>query len=233
MSEKTKILYVEDEVLLGKIVKESLESRNYDVYHVMDGAKVLDACATYAPTICILDVMLPHVDGFELGKRLRQRHPQLPIIFLTAKTQTQDTLQGFQSGGNDYIKKPFSMEELIVRIENILQLTQGPSLQEAETEHPVSLGEFSFNPYKYELMHPQHARKLSHREAQLLKILILHQNRTASRKDILLEVWGDDSFLNSRNLDVYIKRLRDYFKPDPRIHIMTLKGVGYHFYIED
>ncbi|MEL6133382.1 MAG: response regulator transcription factor, partial [Bacteroidota bacterium] len=129
MSEKTKILYVEDEVLLGKIVKESLQSRNYDVHHIMDGAKVLDACASYQPTICILDVMLPHVDGFELGQTLRKLYPQLPIIFLTAKTQTQDTLQGFQSGGNDYIKKPFSMEELIVRIENLLQLIQSPYTQ--------------------------------------------------------------------------------------------------------
>lgn len=223
-----RVLYVEDEPFLGKIVKESLESRAFQVQMVADGDKVLDAFERFQPDICVLDVMLPNVDGFTLGEEIRNRRQDMPIIFLTAKTQTGDVLKGFQSGGNDYIRKPFSMEELIIRMENLLQLVQG---RQVETGAVIPIGKYEFHPLKLELRLGNDIRKLSHRETELLKILIEHRNFAVQRKDILQQIWGDDSFFNSRNLDVYIKKLRDYLKDDPTVEIITLKGVGYHFVV--
>ncbi|UTA68901.1 MULTISPECIES: response regulator transcription factor [Emticicia] len=222
----TKILYVEDEPFLGKIVKESLESRDFEVKMVTDGSLVLKAFDHFKPDICVLDVMLPNKDGYTLGAEIRAIKPTIPIIFLTAKTQTDDVLKGFQSGGNDYIRKPFSMEELIVRINNLLAL----SLSKAVTpQGSIHLGKFEFFPHKYELRTHDNCRKLSYRETELLKIFSENRNFTVSRKEILLKIWGDDSFFNSRNLDVYITKLRDYLKEDETIELMTIKGVGYHF----
>ena len=228
---KIKILYVEDEPYLGKIVKESLESRDFDVKMLPDGRGVRSAVDVFQPQICVLDVMLPYKDGFTLGKELQQTHPTLPIIYLTAKTQTKDILKGFESGGNDYIKKPFSMEELIIRINNILHLTK-PTHQKIKQDTSVILGTYVFHPKKYELHQGEHVQKLSHRDAQLLQILSNNKNATVKRKDILLQVWDDDSQSNSRNLDVYITKLRDYLKKDANLKIVTLKGVGYHFVVE-
>lgn len=228
--EKIRLLYVEDEPFLGKIVKESLESRDFEVRMIADGAEVLPALAGFHPDICVLDVMLPHRDGFSLAKEIRQGHPVLPIIFLTAKDQTEDVLKGFASGGNDYLRKPFSMEELIVRLHNLLALARGGGGFAAT--HPndaVAIGCYQFFPLKYELRLGDAVRKLSAREADLLKILLEHRNFTAARKDILLKVWGDDNIFNSRNLDVYITKLRNYLREDPAIEIITIKGVGYHF----
>lgn len=222
-----KLLYVEDEPFLGKIVKESLESRGFEVHMVADGAEVMQALAAFQPDICVLDVMLPNRDGFSLGLEIRAARPDLPIIFVTAKSQTDDVLKGFSSGGNDYLRKPFSLEELIVRIQNLLALTQGKV--SAGTADVVHIGQYEFLPLKYELRLGEAARKLSAREADLLKILLENRNFTVTRKDILLKVWGDDHFFNSRNLDVYITKLREYFREDPSIEIITIKGVGYHF----
>lgn len=239
--EKIKLLYVEDEPFLGKIVKESLESRAFEVCMIADGAEVLPALAGFRPDICVLDVMLPHRDGFSLAEAIRQRDPVLPIIFLTAKSQTEDVLKGFASGGNDYLRKPFSMEELIARLHNLLALAQGtrqslapvapagPAAPAADPNRSIAIGQYHFLPLKYELRLGETARKLSAREADLLKILIEHRNTTVARKDMLLQVWGDDSFFNSRNLDVYITKLRHYLRDDPAIEIITIKGVGYHF----
>lgn len=229
---KIKVLYVEDEPFLGKIVKESLESRDFEVFMIADGNEALPAFETHQPDICILDVMLPQKDGFTIGKEIRELAPNKPIIFLTARNQTQDLLKGFASGGNDYIKKPFSMEELIVRMKNLLQLVQVAPKTESTSKAEIPIGSYTFLPQKYELHHASHVRKLSHREAQLLQILVDHRNFTTQRKDILNQVWGDDSFFNSRNLDVYITRLRDYLKEDENVKIITLKGIGYHFAVE-
>ncbi len=225
---KTKVLYVEDEPFLGKIVKESLESRLFDVLMIADGAKVIEAFTTFQPHIVILDIMLPNVDGYALSQSLRRLSPTLPIIFLTAKTQTDDVLRGFQAGGNDYVRKPFSMEELIVRIQNLLAMVRNtPSVFD-----PFNIGKFQFTPQKYELRFADTVRKLSHRETELLKILCESRNFTVERKEVLMKIWGDDSFFNSRNLDVYITKLRDYLKADPSVQIMTVKGVGYFFTVE-
>jgi DNA-binding response OmpR family regulator len=224
---KTKVLYVEDEPFLGRIVKESLESRNFDVTMLTDGKQVQSTFEKIKPDICVFDIMLPVKDGYTLAREVRQVNPGVPIIFVTAKIQTEDVMKGFESGGNDYIRKPFSMEELIVRINNLLQLTQ----QHKNNVIPenIQIGRYEFNPSRYELTIADQVRKLSHREANLLGILSENRNGTTQRKDILLRVWGDDSFFNSRNLDVYITKLRDYLKEDPRIEIITIKGVGYHF----
>ncbi|HZX73512.1 MAG TPA: response regulator transcription factor [Cyclobacteriaceae bacterium] len=223
--DKVKILYVEDEPFLGRIVKESLESRDYQVTMVSDGALAQQAFEQTKPDICVLDVMLPNKDGFAIAQSVRQINPYIPIIFVTAKTQTEDLLKGFDIGGNDYLRKPFSMEELIARVNNLLQITRKtPGVQEV-----VNIGKFEFNTVRYELKIGDKVKKLSHREAMLLRMLSENINATVNRKDLLMRVWGDDSFFNSRNMDVYITKLRDYLKEDPAIEIITIKGVGYHF----
>jgi DNA-binding response OmpR family regulator len=225
---KIKILYVEDEPFLGRIVKESLESRDYEVVMITDGKMAQSAFEKNRPDICVLDIMLPTKDGYTIAKDIRKVNPGTPIIFVTAKNQTEDVLKGFEVGGNDYLRKPFSMEELIVRVNNLLQLSQRTTKGLPEI---IVMGKYEFNPMRYELKIASTVKKLSHREASLLQILAENKNSTIQRKDILMKLWGDDSFFNSRNLDVYITKLRDYLKDDASIEIITIKGVGYHFVI--
>ena len=220
-----KILYVEDEPFLGKIVKESLESRGFGVKLVADGQQVMPVFQSYRPDVCVLDVMLPNRDGFSIGKEIRGQEAALPIIYLTAKNQTEDVVKGFRSGGNDYVRKPFSMEELIARINNLLQLSKGGASPKSGDE--IAFGNCLFFPKKQLLKIGGQARQLSHREAQLLFLLCEKTNATVERKHILTEIWGNDSFFNSRNLDVYIKKLRDCLSEDGAVQIITLKGVGY------
>jgi DNA-binding response OmpR family regulator len=223
---KVKILYVEDEPFLGRIVKESLEVRDFDVRMVTDGKLASSAFDEFKPDICVLDIMLPNKDGYSIAQSIRQGNVSVPIIFVTAKTQTEDLIKGFEVGGNDYLRKPFSMEELIVRVNNLLQLTQKLA---ATPKENVAIGQYEFAPHRYELRRKGSVKKLSHREAMLLQILSENQNKNIDRKTMLLRVWGDDSFFNSRNLDVYITKLRDYLREDSSIEIITIKGVGYHF----
>jgi len=158
----------------------------------------------------------------------------MPEIFLTAKSQTQDILKGFSSGGTDYMKKPFSMEELIARINNQLHLTNvSAELMAVKQEEEIKLGRYCFSPGKYELQFEKKVVKLSHRESQVLSLFASHQNQTIDRQKLLLAVWGDDSFFNSRTLDVYIRKLREYLSHDPSIEIITLKGKGYHFVVKN
>lgn len=222
-----KLLYVEDEPALGRIVKESLESRGFDMQMVADGAEVMKAFAEFNPDVCILDIMLPNKSGFELAQEIRERNPRMPILFLTAKNQTADLIRGFEVGGNDYIRKPFSMEELIVRIHNIRKLFDQAVSESDPKKEVIQLGSLCYYPDLLELRSPDAVFRLSYREAELLSILVENLQTKTLRKDLLMRVWGDDSYFNSRNLDVYITRLRDYFKADGRIQIITLKGVGY------
>jgi DNA-binding response OmpR family regulator len=226
---KTKILYVEDEPFLGRIVKESLESRAYDVHMIMDGKDAVETFERIQPHICVLDVMLPTKDGYSIAKEIRQVSPFVPIIFVTAKNQTDDVVKGFEAGGNDYIRKPFSMEELIIRVNNLLQLVSQRNTPSSEV---IYLGKYEFRPLRYELKCGSIIRKLSHRESTLLHVLNENRNATLLRKDILLKLWGDDSFFNSRNLDVYITKLRDYLKEDKAVEIITIKGIGYQFTVD-
>lgn len=225
---KVRILYVEDEPFLGRIVKESLESRDFDVNMVSDGQDAVRHFKEIKPAICVLDIMLPHKDGYAIAQEIRSIDANIPIIFVTAKTQTEDLIKGFELGGNDYLRKPFSMEELIVRVNNLLKLSKHSF---GGTTELVMLGKLEFLPNRYELKSGDNLRKLSHREAVLLQILSENKNSIVSRKDVLMRVWGDDSFFNSRNLDVYITRLRDFLKEDPSVEIVTIKGVGYRFVV--
>ncbi len=224
------IYYVEDEPFLAKIVKETLETKGYQVTLVSDGAEAEEIYLSDTYHVCILDIMLPNKSGYEIAQYIRKRHSTIPILFLTAKDQTTDLLKGFEVGGNDYIRKPFSMEELMVRIQNLVKMVDlHPSASHSDE---IRIGkEFIFYPSRLSLDHNDMSKTLSHRESQILQLMCTNINQVTERKNILMEVWGDDSFYNSRNLDVYITKLRGYFKVDPNIKITTLKGVGYQFVI--
>ncbi|MBN8665395.1 MAG: response regulator transcription factor [Chitinophagales bacterium] len=224
-----KVLYVEDEVFLGKIVKETLESRGFEVVMETDGANVVRLFEDAQPDICILDVMLPNRNGFELAEDIRKLNEDMPIIFLTAKTQTEDVVRGFKLGGNDYIRKPFSMEELIVRIENALRVKQATQI--TISGDSLAIGRYQFYLNRQVLAIGSQEKKLSYREAELLKYLWQHRNDVIDRRELLNHIWGNDSFFNSRNLDVYITKLRGYLKEDTAVEILTIKGVGYRFVI--
>jgi DNA-binding response OmpR family regulator len=224
---KTKILYVEDEVFLAKIVSETLQGRGYEVVLESDGARALGAFLKEKPDVCVLDIMLPNKDGFAIADEIREKDALVPMIFLSAKSQSTDVVNGFRLGASDYIRKPFSIEELIVRIENVLKTkTQAPP---ADTPEEVEIGQYNFNTKRQTLNHPQEQRKLSYRESELLKILCENKDKIVERSEILTLLWGSDSFFNSRNLDVYITKLRGYLKHDPSIEILTIKGIGYRF----
>ena len=227
--DKIKLFYVEDEPSLGKIVKESLESREFEVKMISSGLHAVEEFKNYLPDVCVLDVMLPHKDGFTIGMEIRKLQKDIPILFLTAKIQTEDVLKGFASGGNDYIRKPFSMEELIVRIKNLLALSNPEGKISNQTKHVdlVNIGNYLFYPLRQEIHSETNVRGLSHRETELLLVLSKNLNQPVARKIILDQIWGNDSFFNSRNLDVYINKLREYLKEDGQVELITLKGVGY------
>lgn len=229
---KTKILYAEDEPFLAQIVQESLQSRQYEVRLVNNGQDAQAAFAAFKPHICVLDIMLPGKNGYDIAKDIRKSDPSVPIIFLTAKSQTEDLLKGFASGGNDYLKKPFSMEELIARIQNMLSISGNQQQSNAQVKDSINLGKYAFYPHRYELQFDDQIRKLSFKENSLLQLLAESAGQPVERKDILMKLWGDDSFYNSRNLDVYINKLRDCLKQDLTIEIVTIKGVGYHLVVK-
>lgn len=228
---KKKVLYIEDEVYLARIVKDTLELKGYEVLHKKDGTRIQEAFSTFAPDICVLDVMLPHVDGFTVANHIRNIDTRIPIIFLTAKTQTDDIIKGFSSGGTDYLRKPFSMEELVVRLNNQLKLVNKDAGAAQSLPDNITLGSYSFFPGKFELQTPAGNVKLSNRETQIISMLCAHTNTPLDRRELLKEVWGDDSFFNSRNLDVYIKKIRGYFAEGSGVEIVTLKGKGYQFVV--
>ncbi|MEM9930826.1 MAG: response regulator transcription factor, partial [Bacteroidota bacterium] len=243
-----KVLYLEDENLLGRIVKESLESRGCTIEWYTDGHAAKPALEhADAYDIAVLDVQLPGEDGFTIGQRLREKFPRLPILYLTARVQAKDVLTGFEAGGNDYVRKPFSMEELLVRMQNLVNLrdNNAPSTaaeddniapatspKQTSSEH-YEFGQFFFDYPNLRLHHrpPQGEGKvhqLSHREAELLRLFVrLRGQSVIQRKRILLDLWHDDGFFNSRNLDVYVRKLRAMLEVDPKVRIITLRGVGY------
>ena len=174
------------------------------------------------PDILVLDVMMPKMDGFTLASEIRLRDAEVPILFLTAKTQTQDVVKGFELGGNDYLKKPFSMEELVVRMQALLQRrTQNSKKQD------IRIGSFQFNYIKQELYRQSRLTKLTHREAELLYYLYRNRNQVLERSFILKKLWGDDDFFNARSMDVFITKLRKKLKADPDLEILNVRGVGY------
>ncbi len=222
-----KILFVEDELVLGKLVKEAMERKSHFVHWEKNGLDAIESLKKAKPDICILDVMMPGMDGFTTAKQIRQLLPHVPILFLTARSQTEDVIKGFESGGNDYLKKPFSLEELFVRIQELLRRTTGIYDKTEITGDKYQLGLFTFSPQTQMLKTDSLTFQLSHKENELLKELIHHKNSVMERKLILQKLWGEDNFFNARNMDVYITKLRKHLSHDPDISIINIRGIGY------
>lgn len=219
-----RILLVEDEVLLGKIVKESLEVRGFSMYHAIDGKEGLARYRELRPDLIVLDIMMPEMDGISMAREIRKSDAHTPIIFLTSKSQTSDVVKGFESGGNDYLKKPFSMDELIVRIQELLSRNAASLSPQSRV---FSIGNFTFDYEKQSLKNGNGQHLLSHREGEILMRLCLYPNQVLERKQVLLDLWGDDNFFNARSMDVFISKLRRYLKDDPTVQIVNIRGVGY------
>jgi len=223
----SKVLLIEDEWQLGQIVKDSLEMRGFEMLYAQDGVEGLQLYREHHPDVVVLDIMMPNMDGFSVTTEIRKEDKHTPIIFLTAKSQTTDVVKGFELGGNDYLKKPFSMDELIVRIKALLQrYNEQQGMPDAGSD-VVQIGQYTFNYTKQTLTRNNHTEFLSHREAEILRRLSDNRNQVMERKTILLDLWGDDSFFNARSMDVFITKIRRYLKEDPRIQIVNIRGVGY------
>lgn len=219
-----KILYLEDEPFLGQVVVDALVDNNFKVTWAKSGDQALKNFDKDTFDICLLDVMVPGKDGHAVAKDIRRKNAAIPIVFITAKSQGSDVVEGFEAGGTEYIKKPFSLDELMARINNQLRLSTG----RVSTDEEMSFGKFTINIQRLRLMEDGvETHKLTHRECEILKRLVESSNDTVERKNLLNEVWGDDSYYNSRNLDVYIKKLRNYLASDDSVEIITLKGLGY------
>ncbi|WP_400192986.1 response regulator transcription factor [Hymenobacter sp. B81] len=218
------VLLIEDEASLGLIVKDSLEVRGFAVRYAADGEEGLRLFREQAPDIVVADVMMPRLDGFSLAEQIRRENAGVPILFLTARSQPADVVRGFELGGNDYLKKPFSMDELIVRIK--AQLSRAAPAPAAPAG-PLPIGRYRFDYPRQQLLLDGRPADLSHREAELLKRLYDQRNQVLSRSEVLRELWGDDSFFNGRSLDVFITRLRRHVKEDPQVQIVNVRGVGY------
>ena len=223
MSNPIKLLLAEDEPALGQIVKETLETRGFEVILCENGEKALEKYQLDSPEILVLDVMMPKKDGFTLAKEIRSIDDTIPIIFLTAKSQTHDVVEGFSIGGNDYLKKPFSMEELIVRIENLLNRSKVQ-----KTSNCLIIGDYTFDfPKQILQFKDTDTIQLTHREAHLLYHLIKNKNKVLDRSIILNKLWGNDDFFNARSMDVFITKLRKKLNKDTSIQILNVRGFGY------
>jgi DNA-binding response OmpR family regulator len=224
MKKVIKIILVEDEEMLGLIVKDSLESRGFLVDYFTDGESAYTAICANSYDVLVLDVMLPKMDGFTLAKEIRKNDKDTPIIFLTARSQVADVVEGFEIGGNDYLKKPFSMEELIVRVNALA----GRTTRTESLDQEISIiGNYKFDVKQQSLELKGEVKKLTHREAQILLMLFQKRNQVLERKLVLDELWGDDSFFNARSMDVFITRLRKYLRDDSTIQIVNVRGIGY------
>ena len=223
MSNPIKLLLAEDEPALGQIVKETLETRGFEVILCENGEKALEKYQLDSPEILVLDVMMPKKDGFTLAKEIRSIDDTIPIIFLTAKSQTHDVVEGFSIGGKDYLKKPFSMEELIVRIENLLNRSKVQ-----KTSNCLIIGDYTFDfPKQILQFKDTDTIQLTHREAHLLYHLIKNKNKVLDRSIILNKLWGNDDFFNARSMDVFITKLRKKLNKDASIQILNVRGFGY------
>jgi len=217
-----KMLLAEDETALATIIKESLETRNFDVTVAENGKAAFELYQKNKFDVLVLDVMMPEKDGFTLTQDIRQENNSIPIIMLTSKSQTADVVFGFKNGANDYLKKPFSIEELIVRIESLLGRQNQNVLNKK-----INVGTYAFSFSKQTLEHNQELQTLTFMEAQLLLMLIEHKNDIVARSVILKKIWGSDTFFNGRSLDVFITKIRKKLSSDPDIKIINSRGHGY------
>jgi len=220
---KIKVLLAEDEVALGMIIQESLESRDFQVKLCGNGQLTWEAYQSYKPDVLVLDVMMPKKDGFSLATEIRKIDPYTPIIFLTSKSQTEDVVKGFGLGANDYVRKPFSMEELIVRIKAQLDRLR---IRQNQSDW-IEVGNYDFHPTKQLLKIEQEETQLTARESQLLQLLVENANEITDRTLILTQIWGSDDFFNARSMDVFITKLRKKLHLDSNIQILNVRGFGY------
>jgi DNA-binding response OmpR family regulator len=223
---KTRILLVEDDPNLGQILAESLELQGFQVTLCQDGEEGENTFFKHPFDLCLIDVMLPKKDGFSLAKDIRKGSTAVPIIFLTAKSMKEDRIQGFKIGGDDYITKPFNMEELVLRIKAVLKRS-GLKPEEENIHDCFPVGEYMFDYSKRCLSRKKSHRILTHREADLLRLLCLHKNQILERSLALKIIWENDNFFSARSMDVYISKLRKYLENDPRIKIENIHGRGF------
>lgn len=233
---EAKILLVEDDQNFGDVLRSFLEVHDYDVTLATDGVAGFDTYRRGDWDLCIFDVMMPRLSGFELAKKVRETDTQTPIIFLTAKAMKEDVLNGFELGADDYITKPFNSEELLARINVILRRSQVPT-DPKEEETDFDFGQFHFNFPLRILTHTNEGgektkEKLSPKEAQLLKLFAIHKNNILSRSEALTKIWGEDNYFTARSMDVFVTKLRKYLKPDPAIEIVNIHGNGFQLLVK-
>lgn len=226
MQQKTKILLAEDDLQLGFIIKDNLEEAGFQVINCPDGETAWEHYQKVNPDLCILDVNMPYRDGFSLAKKIRQKSDRIPILFLTAKSLEEDKLKGFAAGGDDYILKPFSMKELLSRIQVFLRRNKMIIIDSSQT---MTIGSFNFYPAELKLVGEKETVGLTQREAELLEFLCLHPNKVLKREEILSNVWGKNDFFLGRSMDVFMTRLRKLLSVEPSVTIETIHGVGYRF----
>jgi DNA-binding response OmpR family regulator len=220
-----RILLAEDDNNLGLLLRNYLTAKNYETVLFINGNLALEAFPTGSFGLCILDIMMPEMDGIMLAREIRRLNPDIPIIFLTAKNQKEDIIDGFKSGADDYITKPFSMEELLYRIEAIIRRTTSPAVNRKSEFYTI--GGYSFDSLKQMLVFNDQATKLTTKESELLELLCRHANEILERNFALKTIWIDDNYFNARSMDVYITRLRKYLKKDSSVKILNVHGRGY------
>jgi two-component system OmpR family response regulator len=223
---KTKILLVEDDDSLGPLLLEYLEAKGFEVKLANDGKKGADTFFKGSFDLLLLDVMMPVKDGITLAKEIRTVDKNIPIIFLTAKSMKEDTIDGFNAGADDYITKPFSMEELLVRVNAVLRRTNKVRSTESD-EVNFKVGGYTFNSEKQILQHGSVEQKLTTKESQLLRLLCVHKNDVLDRNFALKTIWHDDNYFNGRSMDVYIAKLRKYLREDSKVEIINIHGKGF------
>lgn len=222
---KARILLAEDDPNLGQLLKNYLIAREYETTLVTDGAQAMQVFRKEKYQLCLLDVMMPELDGFTLAKEIRALDPHIPIIFLTAKNLKEDVIEGFKSGADDYLTKPFSMEELIYRIEAILRRASGKQADKSAGFYTI--GKFTFDVTKQILTYNDQSQKLTTKESELLELLCRHRNEVLERNFALRSIWIDDNYFNARSMDVYITKLRKYLSRDTSVEILNIHGKGY------
>ncbi len=223
---KTRILLVEDDPSLGPLLQEYLDAKGFETKLADDGKKGADTFFKGSFDLLLLDVMMPVKDGITLAKEIRVSDKNIPIIFLTAKSMKEDTIEGFSAGADDYITKPFSMEELLARVTAVLRRTNKVRSSESE-EVNFKIGKYQFNSEKQILQHNGIEQKLTTKESQLLRLLCVHQNDVLDRTFALKSIWQDDNYFNGRSMDVYIAKLRKYLKDDSKVEIINIHGKGF------
>ncbi len=228
MNEKAKILYVEDDETLSFVTKDNLELHGYDVTHCMNGESAVTEFYNATYDLCILDVMLPKMDGFAVAAKIRSADPNIPILFLTAKSMKEDRIQGLKLGADDYITKPFSIEELILKIEVFLRR----KYVTVSINDLYKIGKYDFDYRNLTLSLNDKPRNLTQKEADLLKMLLDHKNNVVKRSVILEKLWGEDNYFLGRSMDVFISRLRKYLAEDPKVKLDNIHGVGFKLIIE-